>query len=82
MYKTLHRKLKIQQDEPYWKDEVVQQIRSVCLNCDNCRIPILQTIQEWGKDWILITINTHIRNHLQHRYSATVNQDMVTTDKR
>jgi hypothetical protein len=34
---------------------------------------------EWGKDLIVITTMEHLRGHLWHRYSATVNQVMVVT---
>jgi hypothetical protein len=57
---------------------------SIALPSDTCRFRLLTTTgisHEWGKDRIVIVSKQHIRCHLWHLYSVTVNKVMVMTLK-
>ena len=89
IYKTLHRKLQIEQHKHHLKPRmnscyVSGRVSRSCSTSGTHRVTLVTNSvisHEWGNDRIVITITEHNQGQLWHIYSVLVNQVMVMTVK-
>ena len=80
IYKTLHRKLKIDQHEHHSNSGELMCSEGVSSSCSTsgirCVVPVANPVisHEYGEERKVFTTSEHIRGHLCHRYSIAVNQ--------
>jgi hypothetical protein len=79
IYKPLHRIIKIEQHESDFKPGCSVRVSSSCSTCGICHVTLATnplTSHEWKKTGLWFRQTEHIRSHLWHRYSVTVNKVM------